>query len=247
MIGTNNGWTGANPHNAAVMNNVRMNALLCPSSPLPPFHVTSGSSFGNINILTNHYEGIAGAVNQPPLFTELRQGACCFCCGSPCGTSGSAGVVSGGGMLIPNSALPIRNALDGTSNIAILGETSDWAWDYANPSQPVREHIEPGWLYGPTMGTATGTVFGTGWAGNWQRVFNLTSVMYQPGYNNYLSPGLCADHSSNAPFLSAHPAGSILGFTDGHVTFLPNDVDLVLLKRLCTRDDGGQATLTAGQ
>lgn len=239
MIGNHNGWAGGDGLLVPVLNNTQVGCLWCPSSVLPHWNQN-----GATNYQVNVYQGISGAVNQPPAFLENRWAPCCGCCVAGCGTAGTAGVVAAGGMLIPNAALTLAQALDGTSNIAVIGETSDWAWDYTVPTQPVRQHIEPGYLYGWAMGTATGTVFGnTPIAGTYQRTFNLTTVMYQPGYNNYNSPGLCTDHSSNAPFLSSHPAGSIIGFTDGHSTFLPNDIDLVLLKRLCTRDDGGQASL----
>jgi prepilin-type N-terminal cleavage/methylation domain-containing protein len=240
MIMPNNGWAGGGDKlNSPVVTNVEINSLLCPSSPLPKVNPNNG-----VNFCVNVYEGISGAVTQPPNFVENRWAKCCGCCVKGCGTAGTAGVIAGGGMLIPNAALRMSAALDGTSNIAIIGETSDWAWDFTIPTSPVRQHIEPGYLYGWPMGTATATAFGnTPLGGTYQRCFNLTTVMYQPGYNNYNSPGLCTDHSSNAPFLSAHPEGSIIGFTDVHVTFLQNDIDLVLLKRLCTRDDGGQASL----
>lgn len=239
MRGANNGWAGGGDRLNNIVSNVKISCLLCPSSVLPQWNLNNGVEF-----CVNVYEGISGAVNQPPVFSEQRWAPCCGCCGARCGTAGSAGVVAAGGMLIPNTALPLSQALDGTSNIAIIGETSDWAWDFTVPTQPVRQHMEPGYLYGWPMGTATPNVFGnTPIRGTYQRCFNLTTVMYQPGYNNYLSPGICNDHSSNAPFISSHPAGSIIGFTDGHAAFLPNDIDLVTLKRLCTRDDGNQASL----
>ena len=245
LIGANNGWTGSNPHNAALLNNVRINALFCPSSPLPLFNVTSGSTFGNINIMVNHYEGVAGAVTQPPLFAEARNRVCCSCCANT-GVTLNSGVSAGGGMLVPNEALPLSQALDGTSNIIVIGETSDWVWDYiTTPGTPIRQHIEPGYLYGPTMGTSYGGSFAAGtYNNNNERMFNIVTVMYQPGYNNYNSPGLNRDHSINAPFLSTHPSGSIVTFADGHVSFLPNDVNLIVLKKLATRDDGAQVSLT---
>jgi hypothetical protein len=241
MIGTSYGYSNGNAQVKLVAANLRIPSLLCPSSPLPVL-VTN-------NVQDCHYAGISGAVTDPPLFAETRNAACCSCCANPGAGALNSGVVAGGGMLIPNESLPIARALDGTSSVAVLGEISDWAWDYVTtPGTPIRRNIEPGYLYGWPMGVGYGGVFSAGtWAANQDgRTFNLTTVMYQPGMNNYTSPGINRDHSVNAAFLSAHPAGSMIAFTDAHVSFLPNAVDLIVLKRLSTRDDGAQASLGTG-
>lgn len=240
MIGNNYGYVNGNANVAAIAANMSIPSLLCPSSPLLPVMVSG-------NVQDCHYAGIAGAVSQPPLFSETRNAACCSCCANAGAGAANSGVVAGGGMLVPNECFPIGQAVDGTSNVAIVGEISDWAWDYVTtPGTPIRRNIEPGYLYGWPMGVGYGGVFSKGtWAANVDgRTFNLTTVMYQPGMNNYTSPGINRDHSVNAPFLSAHPAGSMIAFTDAHVSFVPNDVDLIILKRLSTRDDGAQVSLT---
>lgn len=242
MIGNNYGYEGGNANVLALAANVRIPALLCPSSVLPVLV--------NGNLQNCHYAGIAGAVTQPPLFAETRNATCCSCCANAGAGALNSGVIAGGGMLVPNEALPIHQAIDGTSNIAVVGEISDWAWDYVTtPGTPIRRNMEPGYLYGWPMGMGYGGVFSKGNFANNQdgRSFNLTTVMYQPGMNNYTSPGINRDHSVNAPFISAHPAGAMLAFTDAHVAFLSNDVDLILLKKLSTRDDGAQVSLDGGQ
>jgi prepilin-type N-terminal cleavage/methylation domain-containing protein len=236
MIGVHNGYMYGNAKVAAAAEGVRIAPLVCPSSPLP--------LIGPANMWDNHYTGISGAVSQPPLFAETRQRTCCTCC-TPSGTGGGtlSGIIAGGGMLVPNEAIPIAQATDGTSNVACVGEISDWAWDYlATPGTPTRRHIEPGWQYGWPMGTGTG---GTLSAGNYggERAFNLTTIMYQPGTNNFSLAGVSDNKGSNNPLLSAHPGGTVLAFTDAHVTFLPNNVNLIILKQLVTRDDGATAAL----
>lgn len=235
MIGPNNGYLGGNTYLNSIVANVRIPALKCPSSPLPLL---------NGGYWLNHYVGISGAVSQPPLFAETRQKTCCACCAGS-GTNGgvNSGIIAGGGILVPNETITIAQATDGTSNVAAVGETSDWAWDnLTTPGTPTRKHIEPGYLYGWTMGTNSG---GTLSAGNYggERAFNLTTIMYQPGTNNYSLAGIGDDHGSNHPLLSAHPAGSVLVFADGHAAFLSNDVNLIILKQLVTRDDGATAAL----
>jgi prepilin-type processing-associated H-X9-DG protein len=43
----------------------------------------------------------------------------------------------------------------------------------------------------------------------------------------------------NNPLLSAHPAGAMVGFLDGHVQLLPKQTSLVVLKKLAIRDNEG--------
>ena len=43
----------------------------------------------------------------------------------------------------------------------------------------------------------------------------------------------------NNPLLSAHPAGAMIGFMDGHVQLLTKQASLDVQKKLSQRDDGG--------
>lgn len=235
MNGPNNGYLGGNANVLAAVGNIQIQGLTCPSSPLPLF---------NSPYFESHYTGISGAVSDPPRFSETRTRVCCSCCTSS-GVAGgvNSGIIAGGGMLVPNETIALAQATDGSSNVATVGEISDWSWDnLATPGTPTRRHIEPGYPHGWTMGTGSG---GTLSAGNYggERAFNLTTIMYQPGTNNYSLPGIQDNHGSNHPLLSAHPAGSVLLFADAHVAFLSNNVDLVILKQLVTRDDGATAAL----
>lgn len=78
----------------------------------------------------------------------------------------------------------------------------------------------------------------TGWNGPTSRKFNLTSVRYAPGTNNYNLPGVHNNHGPNNPLLSAHTGGVQVLFADGHVSFISNNINMPTLKYICTRDDG---------
>jgi hypothetical protein len=52
------------------------------------------------------------------------------------------------------------------------------------------------------------------------------ATSYQPGPNN--------------PLLSAHPAGVLAVFMDGHVKLLTKQTPFAIIRRLATRDDGQQ-------
>ena len=64
-----------------------------------------------------------------------------------------------------------------------------------------------------------------------------------PRYNDrgILSSGTSNNfnHGANHPLLSAHPNGAQCAFLDGHVALLTKQTNIVTLKRLATRDDGG--------
>lgn len=80
------------------------------------------------------------------------------------------------------------------------------------------------------------------------RVCNLVTLNYAVGTNNRdgqqrLTPewgtggvGRCG--LSN-PLLSAHPAGAMVGYADGHVAMLTKGTAVWLIKKLAARDDGG--------
>jgi prepilin-type N-terminal cleavage/methylation domain-containing protein len=133
--------------------------MLCPSSPLPQTEVP-----GNNLILTvPSYIGIAGALQadgttgnvsrqvntNDPLYTETRIG----------GTVGTFGVMSGGGLLTLNESFNMAAAIDGTSNVIVVSEISDYFYGLANATAvPRRSRIDGSFL-------STSNTAGTG--GRW--------------------------------------------------------------------------------
>jgi hypothetical protein len=63
------GWSHDHVSNRNAVNNVRIDVMLCPSSPLPVFEDT-----GACNQTMPHYAGIAGAVNEPALRETTETG-----------------------------------------------------------------------------------------------------------------------------------------------------------------------------
>ena len=225
MNGNNNGWTQQDPQNGNLCNGIKISVMLCPSSPLPEFTQPGTSTAVNYNLTEPSYVGIMGAANNPGIgFSETRQVGCCSCCGG----NSSAGVAVAGGLLIQNSALNLRDATDGSSNTLMVGETSDWAYDSSNN----RQHIDGGYPHAWTMGAGSGGTPST------ERPFNLTTIMYAPGTRNYNLPGVMDNHGSNNPLLSAHTGGFQGLLADGHVVFISNNINMLTLSRLATRDDG---------
>ena len=230
FISTNNGWTYSDPNNGQIANGAVISYMICPSSPLAP-QLDPG---GGYSITAPSYVGLSGAVNTPPTFFEPRTHQAAACC-----TNTWTGWMSFGGMLTPNEWHKIGDCTDGTTNVLMVGETSDGAFHLDPVNGPVKHDIRGGFPHGWAMGVASGGV-GTGYGGD--RSFNLTTVWYQPGTNNYDLPGVDENHGPNNPLLSAHPGGTCAMATDGSAKYMPNSIDLLTLYRLVTRDDGVSVT-----
>ncbi|EAQ82534.1 DUF1559 family PulG-like putative transporter [Blastopirellula marina] len=226
--------------NASVLKGIPPSAFVCPSFP----GSTSGWNGGWDSAST--YVGIAGADLSTANFVESRKNTGFSCCSAAGGTDD--GVIAAGGMLIPNRTLGFRDATDGSSNTAIIGELggrmfladpaaySDISGTtvlLAGTGSPEGGH---GWLMGTNEG-GTPPNFGG------QRAWNMTTIRYAPNTRNYDLNGVSYNLGPNNPLLSEHPGGVQVVFADGHVTFISDTINLDILKYLATRDDGQVATL----
>ena len=76
--------------------------------------------------------------------------------------------------------------------------------------------------------------------GMFERQFNLMTVRYAPNYpaDVNTTPGIGDNFGINLPLNSAHSGGAHGLLGDGTIRFINNNVDMLTLRRLCTRDDG---------
>jgi prepilin-type N-terminal cleavage/methylation domain-containing protein len=218
------GWN--DPANRTLMTGVIIKTYICPSSPLPPL-----ATYPDVQKMTVSYTGVSGSALDN-------------CEGGVYG-----GLVSGGGILFPNSMVRVADVTDGTSNTLMIGEQSDTLhdttgkplFDVTFQTVPYNSQCYWGWNMGST---------GTGTPPNWMvgldnRTWNITTIMYpinqwgkQPG------AGLTTcDGNSNYPFMSAHPGGVYGLLCDGSVQFLSNNLPLLTLEQLASRADGSVVTL----
>jgi len=222
-----NAWSHDNANNRALVNNLILAYMLCPSSPLD----STSDSGGGCNQVMPHYAGIAGAMAGNG-FNEARVATAASCCGG----SNSNGQTPSGGLLIGGKPLTLASAVDGTSNVMILGESSDWGYD---PSAGmVRKHIDNGYPHGWMMGGGSNCVAGET-CGSYERTFNLTTINYPIGTNTWGLPGIGDNKGPNNPLLSAHPGGCNGTLADGSVRYFSKTIDMLTLRRLATRDDQG--------
>ncbi|WP_425616877.1 DUF1559 domain-containing protein [Anatilimnocola sp. NA78] len=213
--------------------------MLCPSSPLP-----RTQAIGNAELIVPSYAGIMGAndfaaASSPVLDSQGRIVA------GPYG-----GFAAANGMLTVNQWLTLADCKDGHANQIMIGEVSNWYFDggrQRNLALSVADagdgfHNEAGWLAGTNL---TLTIERGGPAIGVDQVLNLVTIEHAIGTNGKTKEpkwgtqgiGRCG---LNNPLHSAHPAGAMVGFVDGHVQLLSKQTSLDVLKRLAIRDDGGE-------
>jgi prepilin-type N-terminal cleavage/methylation domain-containing protein/prepilin-type processing-associated H-X9-DG protein len=249
------------PRGAA--HNAKIKYMLCPSSPLPETETSGG-----VILCVPSYAGIMGAVSYTAVpantandVPETRQVTA-----TP--TSGPAGgIATAGGMLCINEALTMAACTDGTANCIIVGECSDWYYAGTTATK-TRRNASLGTMT-DTGGTVLGNGNPGGWlcGTNWTMtandvsrtipsggtfssgLANLMAVRYPVGINNRQFPnspgnpdwgqGGIGPRGPNNPLLSAHPAGAMVGYMDGHVTLITKQTAQYVINRLSIRDDGG--------
>jgi len=233
--GTHPGWSccgdASGQANGDVIRGVRFAFTVCPSSPLQDLRDSGGGP-------TEHpqYYGIMGAVDGlgGVAVAANRKANCCGCCGNQAGT----GLITSSGMLVPLDSKKIRDVTDGTSNVIIVGESSDFILTAAGGSKTADVQGVHGMLMGsPNLVNIEGAV-----GGMFERQFNLTTIRYAPNApainNNASWPGIDDNFGINKPLNSAHTGGVHVLLVDGTVRFISNNVDIGTLARLASRDDG---------
>lgn len=219
-IGESAGSAGA-ANKPIVLNAGPMTFIRCPSSAAP-LQEAGRDVFA-------HYAGISGAVDMTS-YNETRVY-----------DDGTLGLISGGGMMIANKAMRMRDCTDGTSNTMLLGEMSgqlkrlDGNYSYPSPSGTVH-----GWMMG-TRNQGFPPNLDTGTSGGDQRCFNMVTIRYSPNqelFANQLFPGMGSNQGANNPLSSYHTGGVQVLLSDGSVRFLSENIHLESLKQLSTRDDG---------
>lgn len=216
--------------NSAILGGFTMPVLRCPSSPLP-----AQTTANNTNAIANYnggaaapmksnYVGVAGVVNGIiPAYNETRN------------FSGGAGISSGGGTLSTGSKTKFSDMTDGSTNVIMVSEHSDYLVDTAGTKQAWGASGP----HGNWMGHASTAYDASGD----NRMFNCMTLRYKinqkTGWtDNVGGLGVGWNTGVNSPLVSAH-AGGVHGLRgDGSVVFLSENVDFPTLARLCCIDDG---------
>lgn len=230
-VGESPGYIREGAGSAGALNEPHVNAagamaiMRCPSSPGP---VRNGSFAPQAQ-----YAGISGAA-EPASFTETRI--------STVIVAGQPTLISGGGMLVPNSGMRLADCIDGSSNTIVLGEMSG-RLERLTPntySWPAAAGTTHGWLMGCRV-TGTPPNLDPGNQENDDRCFNINTVRYRPNQEPFafqVFPGMASNIGSNNPLTSMHEGGVFVALSDGSVRFITENMFLDTLKQLATRDDG---------
>jgi prepilin-type processing-associated H-X9-DG protein len=251
------------PRGAA--HNAKIKYMICPSSPLPETESSSSvvlcvPSYAGIMGAVNLPQ--SAQVPAAQVTTETRQVTANSVGGSP-----SGGIATAGGMLCINESLTMAACTDGTANCIIVGECSDWYYEgtaatknrrnaslgsMINNTGAVQGNGNPGgWLCGTNWTLQSAQTARTIPSGGTltHGVANLMAIRYPVGMNNRQNPKPAAvpnwgtlgvgARGVNNPLLSAHPAGAMVGYMDGHVALLTKQTAQYVLHRLAIRDDGG--------
>jgi prepilin-type N-terminal cleavage/methylation domain-containing protein/prepilin-type processing-associated H-X9-DG protein len=242
----------ANTYNTQNMRTVAHNAkikyMLCPSSPLPETTTVSSQI-----LVVPSYVGIAGGCSDqggsPVVPANVVNEDRVQTTTAPPSTRTIEGI-GGSGMLTVNECQSFASCTDGTANTIIVGEIANWFYQgNSGPTAVTRVNPEPtgnaGWICGTTLGSTTRITNSTG-SITATNVCLLNTIAHPIGTDNrqgtgapdWLANGV-GTRGPNTPLLSAHPAGAMAGFLDGHVQLLTKQTPLYVLKRLAIRDDGG--------
>lgn len=232
----------SNGPNGSAINGVVLPVMLCPSSILP-----STGKVSTFQTMMPSYVGISGAAPDEWVGDGTSAGGTLFMGDftfetriqtfGACPVGGLyKGEMSWGGMLLANQVTLMRDVTDGTSNVAIIGESSD------NPVKSTGTNTnrldggsDNGWTHS-TVCAGTCSNYKNGSTPS--RCYNLTTIMYPLDIELTPVPDACYTTSPNRPLLSKHVGGIHMLFSDGSVRFLKKNMNFATLKMLCTRDDG---------
>jgi len=230
-------WANAKNVNAAA--NVQPTIFYCPSSPLKTLTNAGDQGVGQVQNPTTNYVGIAGAANDPAkrfvFGPNPGPGGCC-----------SGGIVSGGGLLYPNSAVKLGAIKDGSSNTMMISEQSDFIIGPGGSLNDWRASLPHSAFMGYDDAREPNN-FTTGD----NRAFNVTTIRYAINDTNNKTAGgtgwtdntgvsgIGFNSGNNTPINSTHPGGVNVAMGDASVRFIVDSFPLAIVQSLATRDDGG--------
>lgn len=226
-------FTGGSGYKQAINQNLYKGLVIkgfhCPSSPLP----LMARSADAVGAQAASYVAVSGAVNGLiPNYSETRI------------HSGSYGICGAGGVLIPNGQTRMADITDGTSNVAMISEYSNFLYQ---GSTLTKNDWRFAGNYGFQIGLLTTLTIPNSSFPADNRTGSMLTVRYPinqlkgsagTGWSGTVATDGVGNQGVNLPLNSTHPGGVIVGLGDGSVRFLSQALPLAQLAALATRDDG---------
>jgi prepilin-type N-terminal cleavage/methylation domain-containing protein len=231
--------------NGRVANGVKLPVLRCPSSTttdsvsLPRLAPAIPPASNVIQLAS--YVGVSGAMALGPGSTGFMETRLRNFGTVPCYPEG-VGQMSWGGVLLANQSVALRDVTDGTSNVMAITESATQIFTPTGTTTVVDGGTNNGWMHS-TVCQGTGAAYCGAATLTPTRTANLTTV-FQP-INHQILPqtpataGPCTTTNPNRPINSAHEGGVHALLVDGSVRFLSENMNMLTLRQLATRDDGG--------
>ena len=212
------------------LHNVKINAYMCPSSPLEPMGSGDCSSCSV----------------EPKLGRKLLKGNYILISGGRGHSSNDnqapRGPMSAGGVFLRGRAIGFAAITDGTSNTMVIGEQGDWGRVTSTGAKSdIRGTAWSGMWMGANNNTNPNGDNSLPSGGDY-RCFATTTVWFSIGYKEKVAgaagtPGSSPD-DCNTPLQAAHPGGCNVLLCDGSVRFLSESLNQQTLYDLANRDDG---------
>jgi prepilin-type N-terminal cleavage/methylation domain-containing protein/prepilin-type processing-associated H-X9-DG protein len=196
--------------------------LVCPANPMRTF---TNAYFGVDDTMQSQYVPISGA-NIDPGHTPPRYHL------------GGYGTVGFQGICFINSHTRYSEITDGSSNVLLMGEQTDWTVDGSGRQNSCRasgvaqSQWEGDWWTDQTIHHGFDHCYNTNTI-----TVNVGSRICAQAMQDYA--GEYGSHWPNSPLRSTHGSGgSNVAFGDGSVRHLAVGIDLTMLKYLAIRDSG---------
>lgn len=221
--------------NQDVMLEVLVPNFNCPSSPCPVWsdpYASGGASSGDGPHQSISMTAIGGAMVPGDSRVDPA-------------SMGAAYRHAWNGVLFAHSQIRIADVRDGTTNVMMVGETSDYGEYSDGRTIDIRGSFPHGFWIGGDRKTADAA------SPTWDyRCFNTTVINTHPlnsklvsdlglfgsGLFGYAEAGI--NYNNNIPIQSAHAGGAFVLFCDGSVQFVNESIQFDLFKLMAVRDSG---------
>lgn len=210
--------------NYLVVGQLRVPGINCPSSPLPGTRsqtlVSPAST--SVTVQLADYVGICGSYFQGGSTTVVQ---------TPNNNHATYGNVVYNGIIVHSGstngrAVKMKDITDGTSNVMMVSENSDWWVNDLNVKKDVRASNWNGgaWAAGRPE------------VAEWK--LNVTSVRFPINYRGPAINGMSESYHHHKLLNSAHSGGIHALMADGAVRFISDNINFATLTNLADRQDG---------